>query len=100
MPEDRRRHPRILVNTEIRVTHPSFGSVVLMSSDLSDGGLFILSNDMAMPPAGEIVEVQGLAFGDAAPVLKAKIVRVAPTGIAVEFCDLPGSTPDQPPPSE
>jgi len=48
---------------------------------------------MAMPPAGEIIDVQGLAFGDAAPVLKAKIIRVTPNGIAVEFCDLPGSTP-------
>lgn len=65
--------------------HPSFGSMILTSQDISDGGLFLLTQGRAMPPVGSMVEVQSLVFGEAAPVLQAKIVRQTDDGIGLMF---------------
>ncbi len=92
--KDQRRHARTPFHSEVRVTHPTMGSVVVMMRDFSDGGLFLLTKDLPVPPVGTIVEVQALCFGDQAPVLKAKIVRSNADGIGLMFCDDDEGQPD------
>ncbi len=88
---ERRHFPRTPFESEVRVTHPTFGTVILMMRDFSNGGLFICTKDqdVQMPPLDSTLEVQALAFGESAPILKAKIVRVMPDGVGVMFYDLP-----------
>lgn len=59
--------------------------MTVTSYDVSDSGLLLLVKDVPLPPVGTIVEVQALAFGDEAPVLKAKIVRTTPDGVGLMF---------------
>ena len=61
--------------------------MVVESVDISNGGLFIKNGDHPYPPAGEVVQVQALETPMEAPVLTARIVRVASNGVGLEFCD-------------
>ena len=83
--ENRRRYARTLFNSDVKVTHPSIGTIVVMSYDVSDGGLFLLMTEAQMPPLGSTIDLQALAFGDEAPVLKAKVVRKTEKGIGLQF---------------
>lgn len=65
--------------------HPSFGSMVVMTRDVSDGGVFLLMKEADRLPVGTVLEIQSLAFGESAPVLKAKVVRVSADGIGLVF---------------
>lgn len=84
---ENRKHERTDLEADVELRHPSLGSMVLKSRDVSDGGLFLVANGTAeLPPIGSMVEVRALVFGDAAPILKAKVVRVAPDGIGLMYC--------------
>ena len=82
-----------MLESEIRVIHPSFGSIVLTSRDWSNGGLYLYKKnvDIPIPPLETIIEVQALVFGQDAPILKTKVVRVDPDGFGVMFCELEDS---------
>lgn len=83
--DDRRQFPRTLFHSDVKVTHPSIGTLVVSSYDVSDGGLFLLMTEAQMPPMGSTIELQALAFGDEAPVLKATVVRKTEKGIGLRF---------------
>lgn len=82
---DSRRHPRIPMKAQVKISHESFGELVAATKDISDGGIFLLTENSEMPPIGTIIEgqVQGLT-GDA-PVLKMEIMRLTPDGIGLKF---------------
>jgi hypothetical protein len=67
--------------------HPSFGSMLTHSRDISDSGLFINNGEHPYPPAGSLLRVQAVDTPVEAEVLHARIVRVTPEGVGVEFCD-------------
>ncbi len=82
--------------SEVKVSHPSFGSAVLMMRDFSDGGMFVYTKDIQMPPIGSFIEVQALAFGENAPVLRAEIVRATEKGVGLMFhLDNGDAAPDE-----
>ena len=83
---NRRQHARTPFQSAVKLIHPSLGCVTVTTRDVSDGGLFLLTKDMPMPPVGSIVQIQALAFGESAPILKAKIVRATPDGVGLMFC--------------
>jgi hypothetical protein len=85
---ERRRHPRLPLPARIRVMHASFGSMVVSSRDISDGGVFISNGEQPYPPVGELVQVQALDMPVEAEVLDARIVRVESSGVGLEFCNL------------
>ncbi len=59
-----------------------------MLHDFSERGLFINHKEgVPTPPVGSVIEVQSLAFGETAPVLKARVVRVTEQGMGVVFID-------------
>lgn len=73
------------MKARVKVSHPSIGEIVVNTRDISDGGVFLITEDIEMPPVGTIVtgQVQGLV-GDA-PILKMEIVRVEPSGVGLRF---------------
>lgn len=80
-----RNHIRTPMKCQVKVWHDSIGEIVVNTRDISDGGIFLLTEDIDMPPIGTILtgQVQGLA--GAAPIVKMEIVRVEPAGVGLKF---------------
>jgi hypothetical protein len=84
---DKRQCSRIPLSTRVKITHPSFGSVVVMTRDLSNGGAFLVTQGIELPPIGSILEGQVQDLQEEAPIVKMKIVREEADGVGVKFCD-------------
>ncbi|MGK0441633.1 MAG: hypothetical protein ACJA0N_001434 [Pseudohongiellaceae bacterium] len=83
--DDKRRDLRTKFRADVRVSHPTVGDVDVHTSDISDGGAFILSEGNPMPGLGEVVQVQVQGIGDGeAPVVKMRITRSDKDGIGLE----------------
>ena len=85
--DNQRKHKRVPLDVEVKISHPDIGEIIVKTKNLSDGGLFILVDPITMPPIGEIVQgqVQG-EFGDF-PVVTMKIVRTEDEGLGLQFVE-------------
>jgi len=70
---------------QVKVSHPSIGEVMVNTRDISDGGLFLLTESISMPPVGTIVQGQVQGMGIEGPILKLEIVRLEPAGTGLKF---------------
>lgn len=88
MDNNRREHPRIPMNVNIKITHPDIGEKIIKTKNISDGGLFVLGEPTAMPPIGSIVigQVQGII--ESPPELKMEVVRTDTDGIGLRYVDV------------
>lgn len=85
-----RRHLRIGLTVEIELTLPGQPPVCVRTRNISDGGLFLIFDDIALPAIGTEVKVRlknQLGDGEEPPVNRAKIVRHEPDGIGLEFIE-------------
>lgn len=84
--ENNRRHPRTRLRAEVKLNHPQVGEQRAHTRDISEGGAFVLNEGLTLPALGEIIEVQvqGLP-GEAAPVVRMKVVRIDREGVGLEF---------------
>jgi len=82
---DKRDNLRTPMKCQVKVTHPNIGEVMVNTRDISDGGLFLLTESIPMPPVGTIVQGQVQGMGIEGPILKLKIVRLEPAGIGLKF---------------
>ena len=80
-----RQEVRTPMKCQIKVSHPSIGEVIVSTRDISDGGVFLLTENIPMPPVGEIVQGQVQGMGETAPILNMKIVRMEPAGVGLKF---------------
>ena len=55
---EKRQYRRSTGPAMIEISHPSFGSLLLKSRDLSDGGAFALTGNHQSPPVGTVLEVR------------------------------------------
>lgn len=87
MSEERRKHIRTEMNCEIKIMHESFGEKICTVRDLSDGGIFAVTESSDFPSVGSVLtgQVQGLSEG--APLLKMEIVRKGQSGVSFKFVD-------------
>ena len=81
-----RRFPRTRLRAEVKLNHPETGEQISHTRDISEEGAFVMNEGINLPAIGEIIEVQvqGLP-GEAAPVVRMRIVRVDREGIGLEF---------------
>ena len=95
--QERRRHERIFVALEIRVTWPNHGTVIGVTRDFSDSGVYLFVDFGAHPAKGEemLLQLNQLVNGTAAPVLKARVVRVEPGAIIFAFTEVPEGADDE-----
>ena len=82
-----RRYERTKMRARIKLMHSSLGEVLVYCADLSDGGLFLLQGDKALPETGETVQLQVQDVPVEAPILTAKIVRRNNEGVGVMFLE-------------
>ncbi len=55
--QNRRQYLRTATDVIIEMTNPSFGTVTVKASDLSDGGISVNMGSHFPPPAGTVVSV-------------------------------------------
>ena len=84
---NKRQYPRIPLSTRVKITHPSIGSVIVTTRDLSNGGVFLVTRGIELPPIGSTLEGQVQDLPEDAPIVKMKIVREEADGVGVMFCD-------------
>ena len=85
--EDQRKSPRIPLTARVMVSHPSFGELTLKARDISDGGMFIFSQQVEMPSVGSEMLVQALDTPEEASQLKVRIMRKSANGVGGMFCE-------------
>lgn len=81
-----RRYIRTKLRANIKLCHPDVGELLLQTADISDGGVYITTDEDQPLEEGAVVtvQVQGMG-GDAAPVMSMRIVRMNNHGIGLEF---------------
>lgn len=84
---EKRRHPRTPISSKIRISHESFGSIVVRTRDVSSGGVFLLLEEIPNLPLGTVVEGQIQDDMPDRPVVQMEIVRVDAEGFGLRFLD-------------
>lgn len=84
---DKRTHQRTSLTSQLRITHASFGSIVVKTKDISEGGVFIFMENVSLPPEGSVLEGQIDDGVEDRPVVRMEVTRVEPNGIGLKFID-------------
>ncbi|MCB1763204.1 MAG: PilZ domain-containing protein [Gammaproteobacteria bacterium] len=84
---ENRQHERTPLRTSIRITHESFGELLVDTRDISYGGVFLLTAERQMPPIGTIIEGQVQDDYAERPIVRMQIVRIESNGVGVMFID-------------
>lgn len=82
---DKRKYPRTPMKCQVKVIHPDIGEKIINTRDISDGGIFLITDVVDMPPIGSIVQGQVQGLGGEGPILKLEIVRTESTGLGLKF---------------
>ena len=82
---NKRVHPRSPLKCRIKISHACVGETIVNTRNISDGGVFILTEHVEALPIGTIVQgqVQGMMVD--APVLSMEVVRVESEGLGLKF---------------
>lgn len=84
--QNNRRFPRTRLRAEVKLNHPEVGEQHSHTRDISEGGAFVLNEGIQLPALGEIIEVQVQGMpGEAAPVVRMRVVRIDREGVGLEF---------------
>lgn len=89
MKNDNGRNQRQFQRTQLRckfkIWHESIGEVTVTTRDISDGGLFLITDEVPVPPIGSILKGQVEGIMEDAPIVVMEIVRVEADGIGLKF---------------
>ena len=84
---ERRLHERQQLDTRVRLYHPVHGSLDGVSRDMSDGGIFILLDEVPMVTPGNGDSHFQCGFKNMDIVFEACCVRITEQGMALIFID-------------
>jgi hypothetical protein len=82
---ENRLHPRTPMKVRVKILHSSIGELDVVTRNISDGGLFLVTEPTRMPNIGEIVEAQVQGMLDNPPIIRARIVRMENDGVGLQF---------------
>ena len=90
MSENRRRYPRTEINVNVELSFLEKDSHIVRTRDISEGGMFLVTENADEYPIGELVHVHFLdPLNDDADTFKdAVIVRQMSDGIAISFVEM------------
>jgi len=90
MTENKRRYPRTEIKVNVELSFLENDSRIVKTHDISDGGMFLLTENAEQYPLGEMVHVHFLdPLHDEADTFRdAVIVRIADNGIAISYIDM------------
>jgi len=84
---ERRQHPRHSVDSNVRVSHASFGIVDANSRDISDRGVCIYSDQVPQLPKGAHINLQFLDSANPDLLFNTRVVRVYDQCIGLVIVD-------------
>lgn len=82
-----RKHPRTPMKCRIKVTHASFGELIAMTRDLSNGGVYIKHTELVDLSLGTRLSGQVQDLPIEAPVLQMEVMRVDTEGAGLRFIE-------------
>jgi hypothetical protein len=59
--------------------------VIVRTRDISLGGVYLVVEDLPMPPPGTVIEGQIQDEMEDRPIVRMEVVRVEPNGIGLKF---------------
>ena len=82
---NQRHHPRTPLRCKFKIWNDALGEVLVVTRDISDGGIFlILEPDISLPVGTRCKgQVQGLM--DDAPIVCLEVVRIGADGVGLKF---------------
>ena len=85
---EQRKSVRTPFTAVVKLTHMESGEFILRTGNISDTGIYVLSEGKEVPAVGQevAVQVQGLPGPDA-PVLNMRVVREDKEGIGLAHLD-------------
>lgn len=89
--DNKREHTRHALSVNIKISHADIGVKTVKTRDVSDGGVFVLTELVEALMPGCVVEGQVQDMMADAPVLKMEVVRVEKAGLGLRYLldDLP-----------
>lgn len=78
---------RTSLKARVKLVLSEQGEIQLTMEDMSNGGIFLLTEGVEPPPLGSMVKVQVQGMMADAPMLDAKVVRVTSEGIGLQFIE-------------
>jgi len=82
---EQRKHPRTALILEVKISHFAMESVVLLTRDISESGVFVVTDGTALPPVGSVVEGQVQGEMEDPPRVRMEVVRIEPDGVGLRF---------------
>ncbi len=90
MSAENRKHLRIGLIVDIELTLPGQDMINVRTRNISDGGLYLILDDIELPSVDTEVKVRlknQLGDGEEPPINRAKVVRHEPDGIGLVFLE-------------
>jgi len=90
MSAENRKHLRIGLIVEIELTLPGQSMINVRTRNISDGGLYLILDDIVLPDIDTEVKVRlknQLGDGEEPPINRAKVVRHEQDGIGLVFLE-------------
>ncbi|MCW9013486.1 MAG: PilZ domain-containing protein [Gammaproteobacteria bacterium] len=90
MSSENRKHLRIGLVVDIELTLQDKDPINVSTKNISDGGLFLVLDDIELPPVGTEVMVRlknQLGDGEEPPINRAMVVRHDPDGVGLQFLE-------------
>lgn len=90
MSSENRKHLRIGLIVDIELTLPGQKEISVRTRNISDGGLYLILDNITLPPVDTEVKVRlknQLGDGEEPPVNRAMVVRHEPDGIGLVFLE-------------
>ena len=84
---ERRRFSRRLVNSRVKLTHGTIGSIMAKTRDISDSGTFIECYPVPKLPVGAHIKMHLLDSSNPQIAFNMKVVRTSRDGVAMVFID-------------
>lgn len=82
---NKRKYTRHAISVNIKISHADIGVKIVKTRDISDGGVFVLTEPVEALIPGCVVEGQVQDMTEDAPVLKMEVIRVEKTGLGLRY---------------
>jgi len=84
--DERRKHRRKVVNSRVKIFHPSLGAMDAQTRDISDGGVLVLiGGELSKLQVNDEVKLIFLDSGDVDVVFNMDVVRSNNDGLGMKF---------------
>ncbi len=83
--KEQRRHMRTKFKCRVKIWHPSIGERVVVTRDISDGGIFLIKGDGELPKAGEVIKGKIIDGPPDAPEVTMQVAREVDDGVGLVF---------------